>query len=79
MKSNLVTAAIFYKQKLFGEFFRHIVSFFNLLNANPAKWTNTLKQFLGKLPTNCLSVFDHFVGLVLKESIRSQTLGLQLH
>ena len=31
------------------------------LNANPAKWSNTLKQFVGKLPTNCLSVFDHFV------------------
>ena len=26
----------------------------------------TLKQFVGKLPTNCLSVFDHLVGLVLK-------------
>ena len=30
------------------------------------KWSNTLKQFVGKLPTNCLSVFDHFVGLALK-------------
>ena len=27
------------------------------------KWSNTLKQFVGKLPTNCLSVFDHFVEL----------------
>ena len=25
-----------------------------------------LKQFVGNLPTNCLSVFDHFVGLALK-------------
>ena len=33
---------------------------------NFTKWSNTLKQFVGKLPTNCLSVFDHFVGLVLK-------------
>ena len=24
------------------------------------------KQFTGKLPTNCLSVFSHFVGLALK-------------
>ena len=24
------------------------------------------KQFVGKLPTNCFSVFDHFVGLALK-------------
>ena len=33
---------------------------------NPTKWPNTLKQFVGKLPTNCLSVFDHFVKLALK-------------
>ena len=39
---------------------------FYLLSANPTKWSNTLKQFVGKLPTNCLSVFDHFVKLVLK-------------
>ena len=38
----------------------------NPLSANPTKWSNTLKQFAGNLPTNCLSVFDHFVGLVLK-------------
>ena len=39
---------------------------FNPLSANPTKWSNTLKQFVGKLQTNCLSVFDHFVGLVHK-------------
>ena len=39
---------------------------FNPLSANPTKWSDTLKQFVGKLPTNCLSVFDHFVGLALK-------------
>ena len=36
------------------------------LCANFTKWPNTLKQFVGKLPANCLSVFDHFVGLALK-------------
>ena len=41
-------------------------SLINPLSANPTKWSNTLKQFVGKLPTNCLSVFDHFVGLALK-------------
>ena len=41
---------------------------FNLLRTNPTKWSNTLKQFVGKLPTNCLSVFNHFVKLVLKRS-----------
>ena len=35
----------------------------NSLSANLTKWSNTLKQFV-----NCLSVFDHFVGLVLKGS-----------
>ena len=30
------------------------------------KWSNTLKQIVGKLPTICLSVFDHFSGLALK-------------
>ena len=33
----------------------------NPLSANLTKWLNTLKQFVGKLPTNCLSVFDHFM------------------
>ena len=42
-------------------------SFKNPLSNNPTKWSNTLKRFVDKLPTNCLSVFDHFVGLVLKE------------
>ena len=45
-------------------FFRN----FNPLSANPTKWSNTLKQFVRKLPTICLSVFDHFVGLTLKGS-----------
>ena len=38
----------------------------NPLSANFTKWSNTVKQFVGKLPTNYLSVFDHFVGLALK-------------
>ena len=38
----------------------------NPLSTNPKKWSNTLKQFDGNLPTNCLSVFDHFVKLALK-------------
>ena len=29
------------------------ISEFNPLSANPTKWPNTLKQFVGKLPTNC--------------------------
>ena len=38
----------------------------NPLSANPTKWSNTLKQFVGELPANCLSALDHFVGLALK-------------
>ena len=38
----------------------------NPLSANPTKWSNTLKQFVGNLATNCLSAFDHFVILALK-------------
>ena len=45
---------------------KHKPSFFKPLNANFTKWSNTLKQFVGRLPTNCLSVFDYFVGLGLK-------------
>ena len=44
----------------------------NPLSASLTKWSNTLKQFVGNLPTNLLSVFDRFVGLALKglKSIR---------
>ena len=38
----------------------HPKSCLNPLSANPTKWLNTLKQFVENLPTNCLSVFDHF-------------------
>ena len=38
----------------------------NPLSANPEKWSNTLKQIVGNLPTICLSVFDHFMNLALK-------------
>ena len=36
------------------------------LSANPEKWSNTLKQIVGNLPTIYLSVFDHFMNLALK-------------
>ena len=65
--SSRVSIALFsvkpHKMTLLADY-----SFFNInpLNANATKWSNTLKQFVGKLPTNCLSVFDHFVKLALK-------------
>ena len=53
---------------MFGElkvaFLRAVI--LNPLSANITKWSNTLKQFIGNLPTNCLSVFDYFVELALK-------------
>ena len=33
-----------------------------------------LKQFVGKLPTNCLNVFDHFVVLALKKLKKSKAI-----
>ena len=41
-------------------------SFFNSLSAKPKIWSDTLKEFGGNLPTNCLIVFKHFVGLALE-------------
>ena len=50
----------------------------NPLNANPTKWWNTLNQFVGNLPTNCLSVFDHFVNLAFKGLISSLQRNLKI-
>ena len=61
----------------FAKFDIHID--FNPLSANITKWSNTLKQVVGKLPTNCLSVFDHFVGLALKELNLSLTSSPKSH
>ena len=43
-----------------------IQDFINPLSAEPTKWSNTLKQCVDELPTICLSVFGHSVGLALK-------------
>ena len=49
------------------QFIRHKTKdIINHLSTNFTKWSNILKQLMGKLPANCLSVFDHFVGLALK-------------
>ena len=49
-----------------NNFFTDSFQGFNPLSTKSTKWPNTLKQFVGKLPTNCLSVFGHFVNLALK-------------
>ena len=51
----------------------HAIKHFNPLNANPEKWSNALKQIVGKLPTICLSVFDHFMNLAFKGLIHKST------
>ena len=51
----------------------------NPLTVSFTKWSNTLKQFFGNLPTNFLSVFGHFVGLALKELRTQQNKLLQKH
>ena len=43
-----------------------MVPIVNPLSAKLTKWPNTLKQFVGNFPTNCLCVFGHFVALALK-------------
>ena len=50
----------------------------NPLSVNITKWSITLKQFVGRLPTNCLSMFDHFVGLALKGLKPNRTSTMEL-
>ena len=45
---------------------RLMCEMFKLFKHLPTKWSNTVKQFMGKLLTNCLTVFDYFLGLALK-------------
>ena len=53
----------------------------NTLRGNATKWSNTLKQFVGCQPTNCSSVFDYFVELVLKGLMKptSDVMDLNVH
>ena len=51
----------------------------NPLSANPTKWSNTCKQFVAKLPTNCLSMFDHFVILAFKGLTMKSLINTLLH
>ena len=53
------------------DYLRHL----NPLSSNLTKWRNTIKQFVARLPTNCLSVFDHFVNLAFKRLKSSQDLS----
>ena len=71
---------IFFFQHFFS-IYEHIQRYlqifftFNSLSANPTKWSNTLKQFVGNFPTNCLSVVDDFVILALKGLNKSKRIN----
>ena len=67
---------------LFSKTFQNllfVIGFPYPLSANPTKWSNTLKQFVGNLPTNCLSVFDYFVVMALKELGLGIVSSLEIH
>ena len=51
----------FYKVVWVGSVLSEIFLNFNPLSVKTTKWSNTLKQFLSNLPTNCLSVFHYVV------------------
>ena len=53
--------------------------FLNRLSAKLTKWPNTLKQLVSNLPTNCLSVFGHFVRLALKRLKKNSEETLRNH
>ena len=58
---------------MYWHFQRLIRESINPLSANFTKWPNSLKQFIGNLSTNCLSVFGHFVKLAIKQTSSNQT------
>ena len=74
--SKLIEIQLFFRMLITIQFIQKISSkrfmsvvhkkSINPLSANFTKWSNTLKQLVSNLPTNCLSVFDQFVGLALK-------------
>ena len=59
---SCINKIIFHIESLIG----NVVENVNPLSAKLTKWPNTLKQFVGNLATDCLSVFGHFMRLALK-------------
>ena len=51
---------------IISNLFVNVLFYWLTLQAPTPQNGKTLKQFVGKLPKNCLSVFDHFVVLALK-------------
>ena len=63
--NEVIKILVINKYLHFNSFFWSVYTF-NPLSANFTKWSNTLKQFVNSLLTNCLSVSDHIKELVLK-------------
>ena len=57
---------LLYSEKNDGETVMYVIHFLTLKSPTSEKWSNTLQQIVGDLPTICLSVFDHFMNLALK-------------
>ena len=57
---------VFCEKRLGSKHASAVVFCLKPLRAKLTKWPNTLTQFVGNLPTNCMSVFGHFLGLALK-------------
>ena len=57
-------------QSIFFSSLQKSLEYCKSISTNFTKWSNILKQFVANLLTNCLNVFDHFVGLALKELIK---------
>ena len=72
INGSYINLYIKFAELIYKQLCLYINLYIDPLSANPTKWSNTLKQFVSKLPMNCLSVFDHFVGLALK-GLRSNT------
>ena len=62
---EIFRALFLYELEYMGRFLNLYQCTFNPLSVNPIKWSNTLKT-CRLLPTNCLNVFDHFLGSALK-------------
>ena len=63
---NILEVEITKKKQLILKLFKINNLKINPLSANPTKWSNILKQFVGNLLTICLTLFHHFVKLTLK-------------
>ena len=63
-----INSQFYYHQKEYTIKILYMLCFINPLSAKFIKWSNTLKQIVGNLPTICLSMFDHFSGLAFKGS-----------